>query len=93
MTFEVILDFMKNLLFLNLSILRNFDLNWFINERAKNKKAKILEFGNYVISERRIFLRDKEELMFLIKLAKIYFLKKFIGNKLARCTFHFYHIP
>ena len=40
MTFEVILDFMKNLRLHNVSIHRNFEQNWFINECDTKKKLK-----------------------------------------------------
>ena len=41
MTFEVILHFMKRLRLNIASIHRNFYQNWFINECARKKKAKI----------------------------------------------------
>ena len=47
MTFEVILYFMKKLRLHNVSIHRNLYQNRLINEYAKKKKAKILEFQSH----------------------------------------------
>ena len=44
MTFEVILNFIKHLRLLNVSIHTDFDQNWFINEYARKKKDKIPDF-------------------------------------------------
>ena len=59
MTFEVILQFMKKLRLLNVSIHRNVDQNRFINECARKKKAKSYRVSHF-------FLWDAEELMLLI---------------------------
>ena len=61
MTFEVILYFITNLCLHNVSIHRNFDQNWFINEYARKKKLKsrshgITESWNDGITESRSFL-------------------------------------
>ena len=55
MTSEAILHLMKNLGFHNVSIYRNFDQNWFINEYAKkfflrNKRTHILMKKNLLSS-------------------------------------------
>ena len=66
MTFKVILNLIKNVCILNVSIHINFYENQFINECARKKKAKILEFQS--------FLLDVEDLTFLI--VKIVYLKE-----------------
>jgi hypothetical protein len=53
MTFEVILYFITNLCLHNVSIHRNFDQNWFINEYARKKKAKISESRSPRVTESR----------------------------------------
>ena len=59
--FEVILYFIKKLHVYNVSIHRNFDQNWFMNEYARRKKAKIPESQSP-----GVFQFDIEELTFLI---------------------------
>ena len=56
MTFEVILHFMKNMFVVNVSIHRNFYQNWFINECARRKKAKILESLSFSVRYRRTYV-------------------------------------
>ena len=60
MTFEDILEFMKNLHLDNVSVHRYFFFKSVINECARKKKAKILE-SRYP----RVFWWDIEQLMFL----------------------------
>ena len=72
MTFEVILYFMKNLCFYNVSIHRKFDQNRFINEYAKKKKAKISESRNHGMTESRSFL---------VRYRRTYVLKTYVLNK------------
>ena len=51
MTFEGILHLIKKLRLLNVSISINFYQNQFINECAREKKAKISYFQSFPVSE------------------------------------------
>ena len=66
-------DYKKKLFFYYVSIHRNFYQNRFINECARKKKAKMLEFQRFFVGYRRTYL-------FFVLQIKNYFALKHQSN-------------